>query len=382
VEEGDAAPEKASAGIGGGRAAVLAERLAIEAAICVEGLMGSRQTRFVQAVARGLADPRLRTDAHRSIRLQAPASAHAIALPLRVDAVMRAITGAIARPVAGRESRILLATESVSHCEPRMLTHPERNPGWAVATMDDGHAIFTIRDGRRGLVVDAEGDHVRGAAWPVPILAEVPWGDEGGAIAWAHPSKVLFRPHAGASVVTEDVPFTARQFSIGPDGSAYWLEASGALWEWRPGGARRFVLFAPGLGYIRHEGRDIVLAPVARNAKGVVLRRRFMREWRCDGTPHVRHEIAAAPEGQCSKVAVGTWTARAHPFSDLVRLDDRAGRAWLLACYAAAGVAWAGPSLLVTTQEGRLLLFHRLAERLDALAAGPGLAQTVEALGQ
>jgi hypothetical protein len=118
-----------------------------------------------------------------------------------------------------------------------------------------------------------------------------------------------------------------------------------------------------------------VLAPVERDAKGSVLRRRFTHEWQCDGTPHVRHEVAAAPEGQCSKVVEGAWTARAYPFSDLVRLDDGTGRAWLLACYAAFGVAWAGPSLLVTTQEGRLVMFRRLAERLDALSTGPGLAE-------
>jgi hypothetical protein len=58
-----------------------------------------------------------------------------------------------------------------------------------------------------------------------------------------------------------------------------------------------------------------------------------------------------------------------------VRLEHQDGRAWLLACYSVMGVAWAGPSLAVTTLDGRLLLFPRLAERLDALAAGPALAQ-------
>jgi hypothetical protein len=372
VDAGDTKPARALAEIGGGRAAVLAERLAIEAAAPAEGLTARRRTRLLQAIARGVADRRL-TDAQ-SIRLQPPASAHAIALPLRVDAVMRAITGSIARPVLDRDSRVLLASESVSYCEPRMLTHPLRSPGWTVITLDDGHAVFTPKDNRRSLVVDTNGNHVRGAAWPLPILAEAPWGDQGGAIAWAHPSTMLFRRAADAPVVVEPVPFTARQFSIGPDGSAYWLETNGALWEWLPGGTRRFVLFAPGLGYIRHEGRDVVLAPVARDVKGAVLRRRFDYEWQYDGAPHAYHEIETAPEGQCSKVAPGPWTARAYPFSDLVRLTDGGGLAWLLACHAAFGVAWAGSSLLVTTQEGRLLMFPRLAEQLDALS-GPALAQ-------
>lgn len=256
-----------------------------------------------------------------------------------------------------------------------MLANPARSPGWTVAATGATHAVFTPKDNRRSLIVDPDGGHVRGAAWPVPIIAEAPWGDEGGAIAWAYPSTLLFRPRLEAPVVEEIVPFTPRQFSIGPDGAVYWLEATGALWEWRPGGTRRFVLFAPGAGFIRHEGVDIVLAPVERDAKGKALRKRLTNEWRCDGTPHERHEVSAAVEGQCSKVAVGPWTARAYPFSDLVRLEGGIGRAWLLACHGAFGVAWAGPSLLVTTQDGWLLFFPRLAEKLEALSAGPGLAQ-------
>jgi len=380
VEVQGETPAHASSGIGGGRAAVLAERLGIEAAAGgTDALMRDRQARWVQAVVRGLADPRLTTAPDITISVRPPASARALSLPIRVDAVMRAMTGSIACPVEGRDSRLVLAAHSLAYCEPRFLTHPQRSPGWTVLTRDGGHAVFTPNQNRQSLIVDAEGDHVRSAPWPVPIVAEAPWGDEGGAIAWALPSTLLFRPRVDAPVVTEKVPFVPRQFSIGPDGTAYWLEVNGALWEWIPGGTRRFVLFAPGAGYVRHEGHDILLSPVERDAHGGVLRRRAPHEWRCHGTAHERHEIAAAPDGQCSKVAVGRWTARAYPFSDLVRFEDLSGRAWLLACYAAVGVAWAGPSLLVTTQEGRLLMFHRVAERLDALSTGPCLAQMGDA---
>jgi len=47
----------------------------------------------------------------------------------------------------------------------------------------------------------------------------------------------------------------------------------------------------------------------------------------------------------------------------------------LLGCHEAVGVAWAGSSLAVTTREGRLFLFPRLADRLDELDAGPRIAQ-------
>jgi hypothetical protein len=357
------------------RAAVLAERIAIDAAVEVDAATRRRQARFLGAILRGLADARLTTAPPKTIRLQPPASVHSLELPLRPEAVMRAITGALARPAAGHDSRLVLAADSVSHCEPLILTNPARSIGWSVLGLGDGCAVFTPRDSLRSVVVDAEGGLTRGPAWPTPVLAEAPWGEDGGAIAWTHPSTVLWRPRRDAPVVSEAVPFSPRQFSIGPDGSAYWLETSGALWEWLPGGTRRFVLFAPGAGYIRHEGRDVVLAPVKRNPQGGPMRWRADHEWRSDGSPHMRLETPAAAEGQCCKVAIGAWTARSYPFSDLVRLEHQDGRAWLLACYSASGVAWAGPSLAVTTLEGRLLLFPHLAERLGALESGPGLAQ-------
>jgi hypothetical protein len=362
--------------IGGGRAAVFAERIAIEAATDPGGVMGRRQRRFVQAIVRALADTRLRTDYRTPVRYQPPASAQPLALPIRVDAVMRAMTGTIARPVDGRDSRLVSAGEpAAGYCEPKILTDPAQTPGWTVLAVDDRHAVCALKGSRRSIVVDPDGNHVRGQAWPVPVIAEAPWGEQGGALAWAYPSTLLFRPHRDATPVVEPVPFVPRQFSLGPDGSAYWLEASGALWEWLPGGRRRFVLFAPGCGFVRHEGRDVVLAPVSRDPKGGVLRRRAAQEWRTDGTPHEREAIAAAAEGQCSKVATGAWTARAYPFSNLVRLENGTGSAWLLTCHEAFGVAWAGPSLLVTTQEGRLLIFCRLAGQLDALESGPPIAQ-------
>ena len=375
VHDASTRPAQPAAAIGPPRAAVLAERLVVDGAVDVDPVTRRRQTRFAQAVVGGLADKQLRTALNRTTRFQSPASGHAITLPLRVDAVMRAITGALARRVPGRDSRLVLAADSVSYCEPEMLNDPAHSQGWSVLTLDPEHAIFTPKGRWRSLVVDADGGHERGPMWPLPIVAEAPWGTQGGAIAWAAPSTLLLRPSADADVVRERVPFVPRAFSIGPDGSAYWLEVTGALWEWLPGGTRRFVLFEPGAGYIRHEGRDVVLSPLERGPKGGIVRRRSTGEWRCDGTPHVRNEIAAADEGQCAKVAEGAWTARAYPFSDLVRLEDGAGHAWLMACHAAVGVAWAGTSLLVTTQEGRLLLFRRLAEQLDALPAGPALAQ-------
>jgi hypothetical protein len=357
------------------RAAVLAERLAIDAATKTDAITSRRQARFVTAILRGVADPRLVTASHASIRLQPPASSHALSLPLRVEAVMRALTGSLARPVPGRDSRLVLAGESVAHCEPAMLTDPARSPGWTVFSLGDGRAVFTPKDNRCSVVVDADGALSRGPAWPVPIMAEAPWGDEGGAVAWARPSTVLFRPRHDAQVMSEQVPFSPRHFSIGPDGAVYWLETSGALWEWLPGRTRRFVLFAPGAAFVRHEGSDVVLAHVERHANGVLRRRRARHEWLCDGTSHTRREIPAAPEGQCCKGAVGVWAARSYPLSDVVTLERRNGQAWLLACHSPIGVAWAGPSLAVTTLDGRLLLFPRLAERLDALEAGPPLAQ-------
>jgi len=360
------------------RRAVFWERLAVDPCDDADDVTMRRRARLESAILRGLGHPWFATAPDDLLTLRYPASDRPMALPLRVDVLMRALTGTLARAVPGRESRRVLAADAVAHCEPLILTGSALPIGWSVATCGDGHAVFTPKASRSTVHVDADGRLTAGSSWPVPVMCEAPWGDEGGAVAWALPSTVLFRPRAGASVIRDDVPFTPRQFSIGPDGSAYFLEVTGELWDWVPGGTRRFVLFAPGAGFVRHEGTSVVLAPVTRSPKGVLMRRRSAFEWRTTGVPHEREEIAAAAEGQCNKVAPGVWTARSHPFSDLVRLERADGVAWLLACHEAHGVAWAGSSLAVTTQEGRLLLFPQLADRLDALHAGPRLAQPGE----
>ena len=357
------------------RRALFWERLAIDPGDDADDVTSRRRARLESAILRGFGHPWFATSPTELLQVRYPSSAQPMSLPLRVDVLMRALTGTLARAVPGMESRRVLAAEGTAHCEPLILTGSTLTIGWSTFTCGAYHAVFTPKGSDRTVLVDADGRLTEGSSWPVPVIAEAPWGEDGGAVAWALPSTLLFRPRAGAAVIREEVPFAPRQFSIGKDGSAYWLEITGELWDWLPGGTRRFVLFAPGAGYVRHEGADVVIAPVARTSKGAVIRRRSAHEWRCSGEPHVREEIAAAAEGQCAKVAAGRWTARSYPFSDLVRLERAGGSAWLLGCHEAVGVAWAGSSLAVTTREGRLFLFPRLADRLDELDAGPRIAQ-------
>jgi hypothetical protein len=82
------------------------------------------------------------------------------------------------------------------------------------------------------------------------------------------------------------------------------------------------------------------------------MRRRSAHEWRCDGVPHVSGGDSAAAEGQCSKVAPGRGRRAATLLGSACGSNAPTGAAWLLACHEAHGVAWAGSSLAVTTQEG------------------------------
>jgi len=374
-EEGRAPRQKDTQLDVAARRAVFWERLATDAREGADDLMRRRRARLESAIVRGFGHPWFATSPPELLRLRFPGCSSAMRLPLRVDVLMRALTGTLARAVPGVDSRHVLAADGAGYCEPRILTGAGGlTAGWSVVTCNESYALFTPKASSRSVLLDADGTPHEGSSWPAAILIEAPWGSEGGAIAWSSPSTLWFRPRAGAAAVRDDVPFVPRQLSVGPDRSACWLEVTGELWDWVPGGTRRFVLFAPGAGYVRHEGTDVVLAPVERTPKGVVIRRRAAHEWRCNGVPHVREEVAAAAEGQCNKVAPGRWTARSYPFSDLVRLERGDGAAWLLACHAAAGVAWAGSSLAVTTQDGELLFFPRLADRLDELDAGPGIA--------
>ena len=346
--------------------------------------------RFVRAVARGVLDPALTVEPDAPFRLEFPGPSGHMTLPLRVDALMRAFTGALAisndaprdstestsvawpelrvvsKGQAAPDPRIAFLASSIAFVEPEILT--DLPLGWSLATLDGERAIFAPHLVSTSVLIGSDGRSESGSNWPVAITGEVGWGSEGGALAWNRVDKaILLRSQAEGDPIVERVPFEPAQVVLRADGSPIWCALAGGLWDWLPGRSGRLLVDTPS-GCLRLDDSDLVVAPVVRDRSGRVTRRRLTHEFRCDTSGHTMRRTATGREGQCGSVARrGEWAVRTYPFSDLVRIERVGARPLNLACYAPFGVAWAGSSLLVTAGDGTVLLFRQFMDRVSAL---------------
>ena len=297
--------------------------------------------------------------------------------PLHLDRIMRAMTGTIATPLkADGDPRGAFVLNEVGHIEPDVLSDRGLPAGWHVVTAGPDRARFTPRAFDRSLAIDPHGEWTPADAWPHPIVGEIPWGSQGGAIAWNSSERfILSRPHRRAEARRDAVPFEPSKVVKMADGALVWAALDGGLWEWTPGElgrspreAGRFLIETPKCAGIRVDGDELVLAPIARDASGHLERRRLRHEFRYRiGDPWLRR-ADAGPEGPfASECSQGEWTARSHPYADLIALQSRDGRAFLLAVHSPLQVAWAGPSLVVTITDGVTLVFEGLADRVATL---------------
>lgn len=352
-----------------------------------------------QRLARAL----LRSAAVPALHVQGPAPYHVelhsqdapAPVPIRIDALMRALTGTIAwadahRPAASpvrarvwpnlravvrernadADPRLVFLGEDVDYVEPDVLTARGLPRGFSLYPVAHDRVVFVPSGATESLHITSEGVVESGSKWPVAITGEMPWGTESGALAWnSVDSTIALRSRAGAEPLVESVPFRPMRVALAPDGSAFWSALKGGVWAWLPGQSGRLIIDAPTWGRIFLDGDDLVLPPITiPDSEGRLNRRRLRHEWRCAlGGPKLRR-VEGAREGQCYGIATrGRWTARAYPFSDLIRLESADGDALGLACHMPTNIAWAGGSLVVGTGEGTVLLFRALIERLTAL---------------
>ena len=353
-----------------------------------------RLQRILLVIMRGVVDHRLHApvDAVYGLEvIERQGSDRSKRLPLRIDTLTRAITGILAVPddrmpesigttdrvwpelrvapvqhATPTEPRQLFLSNDIAYVEPEVLTGRGLSRGASLATDGDSCAVFTPWPSRQSVRISSVGRIEDGSSWPYSITGYVPWGDDGGALAWNRDdSVILFRARTGTDPVVSRVPFQPALVAPRNDGAVFWYGAGGGLWEWLPGGSGRFLVATPESCALRLDGQELVLAPIVRDSHGHVTRRRFVHEWRYDPSGGGCRETAAGLEGQCASVAErGGWTARTYPFSDLVRLDLADVPRVRLACYSPFGAAWAGPSLLVATPTGVVLLFRDLTDRL------------------
>ena len=153
-----------------------------------------------------------------------------------------------------------------------------------------------------------------------------------------------------------------------PNGGFVWAALDGGLWAWTPGQPARLLIETPKCAGVRVDGEELALAPVARDPSGQWLRRRLRFEFRYRIGDSKLRRVDAGPEGPfAGESTQGAWTARSHPYADLISLRSTDGGSFALAVHSPFQLAWAGPSLVVTITDGVALIFRDLQLKLASL---------------
>ena len=240
----------------------------------------------------------------------------------------------------------------------------------AASTLNAREAVLGAVHAHESFALDEDG-HVRPlSTWPRPMIAEVAWGTEGGALAWnvaEEGSYMMLRRDAYAEPEISPVPFGPSWPLIEADGGTLWSSYFGGLWSWHPDGSARLEADIPPTLGIRREAADVRLDPVTQDELGVI--RMPLREallW--DRNTGRLDSLALGDEGVSWSISVDAgWTAEGYPHADLVRIISPGGRAFELACYFPFSVAWAGRSLVVvSTTSSVVLFFPHLRDALEA----------------
>jgi hypothetical protein len=356
-----------------------------------------RVQRLCRAVVRGLLAPghqRTPRTPHRLRWRDWP-----VDVPLRLDALMRALTGTLARftEVPSRpalcggdwplsvepatassgvhdethpdriDPRVMFMRPGTIHIEPGVLTDRGVAGGWVCETIDERHASVAPTLGRQSILVDATGHTSTGAAWPDDINREVPWGPHGGAIAWnTGRSEAFHRGRRDGEATRFALPFAPVEMTTNADVTC-WVDASCGLWEWAPGREPRVIATGTPFGSAPTlDGAHLLLYPFEIDpvTKGF-LRRRLPYAWRFDIADGACERITVGVGGQCARTRTrDPWTVRSYPFAGYLTFTHRDGPVLALACPSPIGIAWAGDSLVVTTWDADVLLFRDLWNRL------------------
>jgi hypothetical protein len=167
------------------------------------------------------------------------------------------------------------------------------------------------------------------------------------------------------------MPFPAYRVVVLPDLRVRWASLDGGVWEWIPGERATLIASTPPIVHLEPTRGGWRLDPMDRGRTCQNPRVVLDTGWLLDDS-NALVPFRLGPEGQCWSVARGPiWTARCHPEADLVRLVDSGGCRYDLACYYPVAAAWAGPSLVVVTGAGHVVLFRGLVAALNAESTQP-----------
>jgi hypothetical protein len=314
---------------------------------------------------------------------EAEATVPSVTLPL----VVRAGTPGRSASIAFREGRPEDApghdagrrVRSALHIRPRVLTDaglPRSN----IAYMTAQGAVCVGHFATSSVVVRPDGSVVPGQAWPQPITGELPL-DGHGVVAWcvgganwssAEPGYVMHRAAPDEPARVEPLPFRPASGVCWRD-RLYWTCVRTGVGSWAPGGAPTRSLAERALFSLGVRDDGLLLASAVRDAQGVLQRQRSREAWRWRGDgPLDAASLEAAsldPLGAITTRSVSPdgYVANVYPQADTIALESPGRGVRHMTCYYPLKAAWLGGSLLVSTVQGEVLLFDRLAERLGAM---------------
>jgi hypothetical protein len=250
---------------------------------------------------------------------------------------------------------------------PERLTSTIGRAGLAT-TVSANRALITPVDGLASVEIDADGAVFSRSAWPRPIWGEIPYGHEGGALAWHNPDRVVLVRRTAASEVEEHAaPFRPLRVAIDSEGAPIWCGYEGGLWRWIPGQAPQHLVDTPAPIHLHVlDDNSVRIDPVTRASDGAAIRRRLRSAWIWrPGAPRIEtYELDA--EAQCTSIErAHGWSAAAHPYADLVAMMTPDGRTIPLGAFYPLTAAWAGSSLIVCSGEGDVLFFRDITSQLS-----------------
>jgi len=251
----------------------------------------------------------------------------------------------------------------------RLLTDEGLPACYFAATLGPHHAVVSSPEGG-SYTVDEWGEFRPRPAWPRPIVNELPWGDDGGALAWHSSgtgSYAMLRPSAEAEPILETMPFRAFRLLEEPDGVPLWASLEGGVWKWLPGKGARRLVESPPLLAVHRDGPGLRLDPRPPGPVNAFPRTLLETAWRWVPGAKRLSRVRMTSAGQCAFTAPhGPWTAHVHPYSDLLRFAHADGGHVDLACCYPVAAGWAGTSLVVATGDGAVLLLPRMVSALEA----------------
>jgi hypothetical protein len=317
--------------------------------------------------------------ADRPVDASRPAMA---APPIQIDARHASAAAGVSLRLAQRDTpRRSLRRPGYGGCDgrlvPRVLTDagvPRANV--AYATSD---AVVCVAHHRsESFRVRADGSTALAHEWPRSIILELPFGD-GGLVAWSNGAANWERPTAGYVMYRHgpDAPVVIDELPFRPGWGAWWRERlhwscfKTGLGSWAPGTPPVLTLETVALLTVDAEDDGLSLVPAVRDDGGALQRARNTHALVLDPDGGPARTAPCGPWGPRTAHAIGShgWRAEAFADSDVVRLASPEGGAVTLACYYPMKLAWVGPSLLVSTLEGELLLFEDVVSRLQSAGA-------------